>query len=69
MPRDLGEYNRCRVIKANGYRCGCAEMVNGQYAGVGVCYIHIAQALMQGKTRQQPDALIRRGTLRLVEAR
>jgi hypothetical protein len=44
-------------------------MVNGQYAGIGVCYFHIAQALMQGKTRQQPDTWVRRGTLRLVEAR
>jgi len=70
MVRELGDYNQCRVMKKNGYRCGAPEMVHGNYAGLGVCYIHICQAIMQsmkGQRVQHPERLVQRGMLRLVE--
>ena len=70
MPRELGDYNQCRVMKKNGYRCASPEMVNGQYAGLGICYHHICQAIMRSAKSQRvqhPERIVQRGMLRLVE--
>lgn len=61
---------QCRVIKDDGNRCWGSQMVNGRYAGLGICYAHIAQALVNYQMQDEPvefSDLRRKGHLKLVK--